>query len=98
MNARFERTMSKHALIRAKDRGIPPLIEQWLDEFGEEDYDGRGAVRFFFSRRSIRAMERAFGRRPVRRMSEYLDAYKVESVSDGQVITIGHRFKHVWRR
>jgi hypothetical protein len=98
MNVRFGRMISKHAVIRAKERGIPPLIEQWLDEFGEEDYDGRGTVRIFFNRRSIRAMERAFGRRPVRRMSEYLDAYKVESVSDGQVITIGHRFKRVWRR
>ena len=98
MSARFEPVVSTHAAIRAKQRGIPPLIEQWLDEFGEEDYDGRGAVRFFFSRRSIRAMERAFGRRPGRRMSEFLDAYKVESVSDGQVITVGHRFKRVWRR
>jgi hypothetical protein len=98
MNVRFGRMISKHAAIRAKERGIPPLIVQWLEEFGEEDYDGRGTVRIFFNRRSICAMDRAFGRRPVRRMSEYLDAYIVESVSDRQVITIGHRFKRLWRR
>lgn len=47
---------SVHAKVRAQQRGIPPLIDRWLDEFGEEDYDGRGGVRIFFSRRSVKAM------------------------------------------
>lgn len=98
MNLALEAKFSKHAAARAKQRGIPPLIEQWLDEFGEEDYDGHGAVRVYFSRRSVRAMERAFGREPVRRMSEYLDAYKIENLGDGQVITVGHRTTRIWRR
>jgi hypothetical protein len=89
---------STHARIRAQQRGIPPLIEQWLDEFGEEQYDGHGGVIRFFSRRSIRNMERIFGRAPVRRMSEYLDAYKVESTSDGGLITLGHRHKRIFRK
>lgn len=82
---------SEHARSRAQQRGIPPLIEEWLDEFGEAQYDGRGGVVRYFSRRSIRNMERAFGGAPVRRMSEYLDAYKVESSRDGTTITLGYR-------
>jgi len=89
---------TKHASMRAQQRGIPPLIEQWLDEFGDEQYDGRGALVRYFSRRSIRRMERAFGRAPVRRMSEYWNVYKVESTSDGALITLGHRVKRLWRR
>jgi hypothetical protein len=101
MGENMERTqvgMSEHAAIRAKQRGVPPLIEQWLDEFGEANYDGHGAVTFYFSRRSVRAMERAFGRNPVRRMAEYLNTYKVESVMDGTIITVGRRTQRLWRR
>jgi hypothetical protein len=87
-----------HAQTRAQQRGIPPLIEAWLDEFGEAEYDGNGAVVRYFSRKSIRRMERAFGSPPVRRMSEYLRAYKVESSHDGATITIGHRRRRVRRK
>ncbi|SET06189.1 hypothetical protein SAMN05216412_10313 [Nitrosospira multiformis] len=88
-------TRSSHAAVRAQQRCIPPLIEQWLDQFGEEKYDGNGGILLYFSRASIRAMERAFGRAPVRKMTEYLDAYKVESSHDGRVLTIGHRTKRL---
>lgn len=89
---------TSHATIRAQQRGIPPLIDQWLDQYGEEEYDGHGGVVRFFSHASIRAMERAFGGAPVRKMSEYLHAYKVESSHDGSIITIGHRIKRINRR
>lgn len=98
MNRTLEPTLTKHAASRAQQRGIPPLIEQWLDEFGDEEFDGKGAVLIYFSRKSMRAMQRAFGREPIRRMSEYLDAYKVESSHDGRIITVGHRSKRMRRR
>jgi hypothetical protein len=40
-----------HAAIRAQQRGIPPLIRDWLFQFGEEQHDGHGAIRRFFSQR-----------------------------------------------
>ena len=86
-----------HARVRMQQRGIPPLIEQWLDEFGEEQYDGHGGIRRYFSRKSVRAMQRAFGREPVRRLAEYLDAFKVESSHDGQTITVGHQITRIRR-
>ena len=87
-----------HAAKRAQQRGIPPLVIQWLDEFGEERYDGHGAVLKFFSHSSIRAMEKAFGRAPVRKLFEYFNAYKVDCSHDGHVITVGHRTKRVKHR
>lgn len=86
-----------HASVRAQQRGIPPLIHHWLDQYGEEQYDGHGGVIRYFSRRSIRVLERSFGREPVRRMWEYLDAYKVESSHDGGTITLGHKTKRLRR-
>jgi hypothetical protein len=87
-----------HAMVRAQQRGIPPLILEWLDEFGEELYDGHGGVRRFFTKRSVRALERAFGREPVRRLSNYFDIYKVDSSHDGSLITTGHLRKRINRR
>ena len=84
-----------HAATRAQQRCIPPLVDQWLDQFGEERYDGHGGLLKFFSHSSIRAMEKKFGRAPVRKLSEYFDAYKVESSRDGQTITVGHRTKRI---
>ena len=87
-----------HAAIRAQQRGIPPLVEQWLDEFGEERFDGRGGVVRYFSRRSRRQLERACGRAIVARLSEFLDCYKVEATDDGTTITLAHRTQKVFRR
>ena len=80
---------SKHAASRAQQRGQPPLVDRLLDEFGEELHDGQGAVRLYFSHRSIRRMEQALGHQPVAIFKRYLRAYKVESLSDGTVITRG---------
>lgn len=86
-----------HARVRAQQRGIPPLIHHWLDQYGEEFYDGHGGVIRFFTRKCIRDIERNEGRLPVRRMREFFDTYKVESSHDGLTITIGRRYKHVKR-
>lgn len=80
---------TKHAQTRAQQRCIPPLVNHWLDQYGEEQYDGHGGIRIYFSRKSRRRMERELGRQPIKVMSRYLKAYKVESSSDGQVITVG---------
>ena len=82
---------TKHAAIRAKQRGIPPLVDRWLDEFREELHDGHGHVRLYFSQRSAKEMERAFGRQAVCLFKRYLRAYKIESCADGATITKGWR-------
>lgn len=88
---------TKHSAARVQQRGIPPLIDRWLDEYGVETFDGHGGIVIVFTPKSRRAMERDFGREPVRRMSEYLNAYKVESSHDGHTITAGLRFRRIKR-
>jgi len=89
---------TNHATIRAQQRCIPPLVDLWLDEFGEEAYDGHGYVRLYFSHRSVRKMERTFGHQPVCIFKRYLNAYKIESCADGATITVGHRTCKLWRK
>lgn len=88
---------TRHASIRAQQRGIPPMIDELLDRYGQEAHDGHVAIVLYLSKDSVRRMERDFGRRPVARLREWLDAYKVQTV-DGQTITVGHRTRRLWRK
>lgn len=89
---------TSHARARAQQRGIPLLVEQWLDDFGDQQFDGRGGVVRYFSRRSKRRIEQACGRTVVARLAEFLDCYKIEATNDGSTITLGHRTQRVFRR
>ncbi len=86
--------MTEHAKIRSQQRGIPPLVIEWLEDFGEQNHDHRGAVVFHFSKQARRRLERAVGRQPVKRMSEWLDAYVVVA-TDGSIVTVGRRWRRV---
>ncbi len=90
---------TQHAIKRSQQRGIPPLIQQWLLDYGEENFNEHGMIIRYFTAQSIRSMERDFGRDPLRRLSEYLRCYLVESAYDGAVITVGkrHNNTHIWR-
>lgn len=87
-----------HAAARAQQRALPRFVDFLLDEFGEEMHDGCGAIQIFFSHRSIRRMEQAFGHQPVTLFRRYLRAYKVESMRDGVVVTRGWRTRRMNRR
>ena len=84
--------MSKthHAQTRAQQRGQPPIVEQLLDRYGEEEHLGGGCVIRFLSKRGRRTMERDMGRQPVAKLAQWLDAYEV-STTCGKTITVGHR-------
>lgn len=90
-------SQTKHAAIRAQQRGIPPMIDQLLDLYGQEEHDGHGAVTLYLSKKSIRTMERDLGRSPVSRLAEWFDAYKIRSM-DGHTITVGHRTRRLRRK
>jgi len=88
---------TKHAQTRAQQRCIPPMVDQLLDLYGQEEHVGHGAVILYLDKKSIRNMERDLGGRPVARFSEWLDAYKVKD-GNGRTITFGHRYRHLWRK
>jgi hypothetical protein len=84
---------STHAKRRMQQRGIPPLVMNWLMQFGQMRYDHHGGILYYFDRRSRRQLEREVGSKVVARLSEFLDAYVVSSVCDETIITVGHRCK-----
>ena len=88
-----------HARQRSQQRGGPPLITSWVLDYGAEEYDGNGGVIRYFTRESLRRMEQELGSAPLKRLSEYLRCYLVQSNQDGSIITVGkrHAKKRVWR-
>jgi hypothetical protein len=97
--AKMQAMQTFHSTVRAQQRGVPRLIQNWLLDYGAEQFDGRGGVVRYFSNACLRKMERDLGKTSLKRMSEYLRCYLVQSSSDGVVITVGkrHENQHIWR-
>lgn len=89
--------MSMHARKRMQQRGIPPFVDELLDEYGERQFDGRGGVLIYFSKRSLRRMEQRMGREPVRLLAKYHRYAKVESSRDACLITVKVQYDHIRR-
>ena len=89
--------MTFHARKRAQQRCIPPLINQWLSDYGATEYDGHGGVRRYFNKKSIKDLNREFGKEPVKLLSKYWNAYMVEGVDNSRVITTGYLNKRIKR-
>ena len=85
--------MSFHARTRCQQRSVPPLIVDWLVQFGAEVHDGHGAIIRHFDRAARRRLAAYAGWNVVSRLSEFLGAYVV--TSGGVVITVGHRFRRI---
>jgi len=86
--------LSNHARIRMQQRGIPERVLDWLLAFGAVDHP-RGAEVYFFDRKARRALARHVGDAQLVRYDKALDAYAV--CTDGQVITVGHRYQRIVR-
>lgn len=87
--------LSQHAQVRCQQRAIPPLIRQWLLEYGAE-VPSHGSVKRFFDHAARRRLAAAVGPQVVDRLGSLLNAYLVES--DETVVTAGVRTRRIKRR
>lgn len=95
----MQATFTQHASQRIQQRGIPAVISNWLLDYGEEMFDGRGGVVRYFSSNGLRDLECDIGKSAMKRLAEYMRCYLVESSNNGVIITIGKRYPrtHIWR-
>lgn len=89
---------TQHASVRAQQRGIPLFIDQALDLYGCEQYDGHGARIVSFDKRSIRNMQRDWGKAFVDQITRWRGVYKVTNSSGERTITVGHLKKRINRK
>ena len=83
-----------HARVRMQQRGIPPLIVEWLIEYGATAFDHAGGRIRFFDKESRTQLRRAKGEIALRRFHELLDCYAVVA-EDDTVITVGHKYRRL---
>jgi hypothetical protein len=89
----MEQQLSRHAALRAQQRGIGPAARELLLAYGDCLYDGHGGLIRFFSGRSLQRVEGDLGGDTLRRLGPVRRCYLVESASDGTIITLGKRHK-----
>lgn len=89
---------TRHAAKRARQRGIPMFVNDLLDQFGEDWFDGRGCVCTMISGKSVKRMQSTLGRGATRHLEQYRGVYRVESLRDGRDVTLGRRHRRVRRR
>ncbi|MEY2892239.1 MAG: hypothetical protein RJA98_2147 [Pseudomonadota bacterium] len=87
-------SLSQHAATRCQQRGIPPLIVDWLLAYGAEQRSA-GATRRFFDKEARRRLAHDFGAAVVDRMGDLLNLYLVEG--SGQVVTVAVRQRRIKR-
>lgn len=80
--------LTAHARVRCQQRGIPPLIVEWLLEYGTEA-PSHGATKRYFDRTARRRLSKAVGHEVVDRLGDLLNHYLVED--EGRVITASQR-------
>ncbi|MBP8168054.1 MAG: DUF4258 domain-containing protein [Azonexus sp.] len=88
--------LSNHAVAQMQQRAISESTIDYLIEWGRKAYDHRGAVIRYFDKASRTQLLRHVGEERAKQLEHQLDAYVVVS-TNGQVITVGHRYKRINR-
>ena len=88
--------LSPHARARMQQRGITPAALACLLEYGCEAHDHNGAVTVFFDKAARHRLERDAGDRTRKKIARLRRLYAVLG-GNGEVVTVGHRFRRINR-
>lgn len=88
--------MTRHAVARQKEQAIPPLIIDWLCEYGCRSTGMNGTTVIYFDKESKRSLCSQAGQGVIRRLDDLLDAYLV--MNEEKIISVGHHFKTLKHR
>jgi hypothetical protein len=85
---------TKHAEIRAQQRGINYGIEYLLQTYGDIKPAPKGCVMRYFSKKAIREIETDFGHFFIAKNHENLRSYLIETRDDHKIITMGKLYQN----
>ena len=86
--------LTAHAEVRCQQRSIPPLVREWLMDYGSE-VKTHGATKRFFDKPARRRLAASVGAEVVDRMGDLLNHYLVETGT--VIVTAGIRNRRVRR-
>lgn len=84
-------SLTRHASTRSVQRGIPPLVIDWVMSYGEVARS-RGANTYFLTKRTRKNLEKDIGSILYKRVSDLLDIYVVVG-EQSRIITTAHRLR-----
>lgn len=85
---------SDHAVARMQQRAVRPEVVDCLLDYGRRMHDHHGALLYYFDGRARERIRRDKGCDAYQQLEQSLDAYAVVSM-DGELVTVGHRFKRL---
>ena len=89
--------LTDHARVRMQQRGRPSTVIECLLDYGKLEHDHRGGAIVYLDKAARRRLARERGKLVAQSLGKRLDAYAVVG-TDGIVVTVGHRYKRIWRR
>jgi hypothetical protein len=82
---------SGHASKRLQQRGITSGCLSMILAFGTPQHDGMGGIRYLMTPSAIDKLSSTLGR--TKQITDMAGMYAVVSVTDGTVVTVGHRYQ-----
>ncbi len=95
MQANLELYYTRHAQVRMQQRRVPPLVVEWLADYGACRSSSRGVEVRFFDKKARKSLSRTVGSPLIKQLSKYLNAYMVIDCCYARVITVGYRTKRI---
>ena len=85
---------TKHAEIRAQQRGINFGIQYLLQTYGDKKPAPKGCFIRFFSKKAIKELEADFGHFFIAKNHENLRSYLIETREDHAILTMGKLYQN----
>jgi hypothetical protein len=87
---------TRHACERMQQRGIPRQAVEVVLAYGRVSHDHHGSRVVWLDKRARARLCREEGRCVASSLDKHLDTYAVIG-PDGMVVTVGHRYRRLWR-
>jgi hypothetical protein len=92
----LDAVMSEHARVRRQQRGISADAVEVLLECGSEMHDHRGGTIVYMDKKARRRLSKRAGPQTALIAEQARGVYAVIGV-DGEVVTVGHRYRRIHR-
>lgn len=85
--------LTNHAKNRMQQRNIPQIVIDWLVDYGNSEYAGEGARKYFFDKQSRKNFKKYAGK-IYGTLEQHLNAYVIVA-SDNSIVTVGIRYEPI---
>lgn len=89
-----KKSLTRHAVTRMQQRGINLDTVACVLAFGQTKHDRHGAIIHYLNKKARKHIQTQAGKNLIKRLDKLMNTYVVVSC-DGNILTIGHRYKPI---